>query len=161
MSGARIELDGTIAEKDGQQFVSGRGLFSDGYTKIHRIEPHGFMSNPVKGAKGLVVSPNGNPDEAYVLGGEHPGHRPSGLPGGASALYDAAGNIIKVLMGDGIIVDVAGNAYTIRKGGVTFTVSASGVAITGGMVTHNGKDIGDSHIHSGVVPGGSNTDVPV
>jgi hypothetical protein len=34
------------------------------------------------------------------------------------------------------------------------------VAITGGKVTHDGKNIGATHIHGGVVPGGGLTDVP-
>ncbi|CAD7036347.1 hypothetical protein RHAB21_02513 [Pseudorhizobium halotolerans] len=97
MSGKRFEFDGSIDERGGQQFVSGRGVYGDGYTRIHRIEPHGFMSNPIKGAKGLLISPNGNPDEAYVLGGEHPEKRPAGLPGGSSAIYDANGNIISLV----------------------------------------------------------------
>jgi phage gp45-like len=159
MSGTRLELDGDVHEKDGQQFMSGRGRFSDGYTKILRIEPHGFMSNPVKGAKALLISPNGNPDEAYILGGEHPGHRPAGLPGGTSAIYDAAGNIIK-LVGTGIVADVAGDSFTIKVGGVQMVISAGGVEITGGSVTHNGKNIGDTHVHGGIEPGSSNTDVP-
>ena len=32
--------------------------------------------------------------------------------------------------------------------------------ITGGRVTHDGKNIGSSHIHGGVVSGGDLTDVP-
>lgn len=160
-NGQRIDLSGEWSERGGQQFVSGRGAFGNGFSAVHRIEPHGLMTNPVKGGKGLLFFPNGDFDEAYVLGGENPGLRPSGLPQGASALYDAAGNIIKAVMGDGIVVDVAGNAYTIRKGGVSLTVSAAGVDIVGGNVTHNGKNIGATHIHSGVVPGGGNTGAPV
>lgn len=34
------------------------------------------------------------------------------------------------------------------------------VAFTGGSVTHNGKNIGDTHQHSGVQPGGGNTGAP-
>ena len=71
MSGFRIELDGTIVERNGQQFMSGRSVYNDAYTRIHRIEPHGFMSNPIKGAKALLLSPNGDPDQAYLFGGEH------------------------------------------------------------------------------------------
>jgi len=39
-------------------------------------------------------------------------------------------------------------------GGVSMTMSGGGLAITGGTVTHNGKNIGDTHIHTDVVPGG-------
>lgn len=162
MSGfVRFDFDGRLEEKGGQQFVSGRGMYGDGYTRIHRPEPHGFISSPPAGSKGLLLPSPNNPDFAVVLGVEHPGHRPADIPGGGSALYDASGNIIKVVMGDGIMVDVTGTAFQIRKGGVTFTVSAAGVDIQGGTVKHNGKDIGDTHRHTGVVPGSGQTGVPV
>ncbi len=115
MSGFRIELDGSNLERKGQQFVSGRGVYNDAFTRIHRIEPHGFASSPIKGAKALLFSPNGDPDQAYVIGGEHPSHRPVGLPGGAVALYDANGNIIK-LIGDEAIFDFGSRTATFTAG---------------------------------------------
>jgi len=48
----------------------------------------------------------------------------------------------------------------LKIGPVTFTVTAGGVDITGGTVTHNGKNIGSTHTHGGVIPGAANTDVP-
>ncbi|NTF87489.1 hypothetical protein G6L46_10170 [Agrobacterium rhizogenes] len=151
MTGYRFELDGSFKERNGQQFMSGRAGFNDAYTDIHRIEPHGFMSNPIKGAKALLLSPNDDPDQAYVIGGEHPDHRPSGLPSGAAAIYDANGNIVKLV----------GTNITISSGGVTMVISPDGVAITGGTITHNGKDIGSTHRHGGVMSGSVATDVPV
>lgn len=156
----RFEFDGREEVRSGQQFVSGRGGYGDGWTGIHRIETHGFASSPIKGAKGLVLPMPGNPDQAFILGGEHPGHRPTGLPAGGTAIYDAGGNVTKYVMADGVTMDVAGNAYTVRKGGVTFTISAAGVAIEGGTLTHNGKNIGDTHTHGGVTIGSSSTSVP-
>ncbi|NTF32298.1 phage baseplate assembly protein domain-containing protein [Rhizobium skierniewicense] len=156
----RFDFDGRLEEKGGQQFVSGRGMFGDGYTRIHRPEPHGFASTPPKGSKGLVLPSRSNPDFAVVLGLEHPGHRPSNVPGGGSALYDASGNIIKMVMGDGISIDVTGSAFQVRKGGVSMTISADGVDIQGGTVKHNGKDIGATHRHTGVTSGSSQTGVP-
>nr|WP_295986055.1 phage baseplate assembly protein [uncultured Agrobacterium sp.] len=130
MSGfVRFDFDGRLEEKGGQQFVSGRGMYGDGYTRIHRLEPHGFISSPPVGSKGLLLPSPNNPDFAVVLGLEHPGHRPADIPGGGSALYDASGNIIKVVM-------------------------------EGGTVRHNGKDIGDTHRHTGVTPGSSQTGAP-
>ena len=49
---------------------------------------------------------------------------------------------------------------TIRVGGVSLEVGGSGVAIAGSKVTHDGKNIGATHIHGGVVSGGDLTDVP-
>lgn len=162
MSGfIRFDFDGRLEEKAGQQFVSGRGMFNDGYTRIHRPEPHGFASSPPAGSKGLLLPSPGNPDFAVVLGLEHPDHRPGDIPGGGSALYDAAGNIIKVVMGDGIVIDVTGSAYLVRKGGVTFKISDGGVDVDGGYLRNNGKDVGDTHRHTGVVPGSESTGIPV
>ena len=53
-------------------------------------------------------------------------------------------------------------ALTLKVGGVTFAISADGVAITGGAVTHNGHSIGarDRH-HKDTQPGGGVSGVPV
>ena len=48
----------------------------------------------------------------------------------------------------------------LQVGAVTVTISAAGVAIVSPSLTHNGQDIGDTHVHGGVVVGGSNTGVP-
>lgn len=93
----RFEFDGRVEEKGGQQFVSGRGAYGDGYSRVHRPEPHGFASSPIAGAKGLLIPMPGNPDYAFVLGGEHPGKRPSDLPGGGTAIYDSSGNVISLV----------------------------------------------------------------
>ena len=75
MSGGRFEFDGVVVHKDGQQFVNGRAFYNDAYTRRFRIETAGFASVPIKGAQGLVLKPNRDADQAYVFGGEHPGHR--------------------------------------------------------------------------------------
>lgn len=157
----RIELDGRVVERGGQQFVSGRGAMADGWTEIHRIEPHGFASHPIKGGKGLLFPMPGNPDTAFVLGGESPENRPSGLPQGGTALYDAAGNIIRMVMGDGVTLDVAGEALTLRKGGVTLRVSGEGVDVTGGYLKVNGVRVDDTHTHRNVENGPGTSGTPV
>lgn len=95
----RFELDGVVEHKGGQQFVNGRGFAGDGFERVHRIEPHGFASHPVKGGIGVALSARGQRDSAYVFGGENPGLRPSGdmLGPGGTAIYDAAGNIVSIV----------------------------------------------------------------
>jgi hypothetical protein len=34
------------------------------------------------------------------------------------------------------------------------------VAFLGGKITHNGLDIGATHTHGGIVPGGADTAIP-
>lgn len=60
----------------------------------------------------------------------------------------------------GMTFELTEDAATVSVGGVTFEVSGGGVAITGGSVTHNGTDIGDTHIHGGVMSGPATTSVP-
>lgn len=130
----RFEFDGRVEERGGQQFVSGRGAYGDGYTRIFRPEPHGFASSPIKGGSGLLFPMPGNPDYAIALGGEHPGRRPSDLPGGGTAIYDAAGNIMKFI-GDGIVVDAGSRTITTTAGDWVL----NGPATINGNLTVNGN----------------------
>ena len=130
----RFEFDGRVEEKGGQQFVSGRGAYGDGYSRVHRPEPHGFASSPIAGAKGLLMPMPGNPDYAFVLGGEHPGKRPSDLPAGGTAIYDSSGNIMKFI-GDGIVVDAGSRTITTTSGGWVL----NGPATINGDLTVNGN----------------------
>ncbi|WP_448952122.1 Gp138 family membrane-puncturing spike protein [Labrys neptuniae] len=54
-----------------------------------------------------------------------------------------------------------GSGMTLTSGGVSMAMTPGGVAFNGGTITHNGKDIGDTHKHGGIVKGGDITDVPV
>lgn len=92
----RFELDGTVEHREGQQFVNGKGFAGDKFERVHRIEPHGFASHPVKGGIGVAMSARGNRDSAYLFGSENPGLRPSVDMGGV-AIYDHTGNIVSVV----------------------------------------------------------------
>lgn len=130
MLASRFEFDGTLTEEKGQQFVNGQGIHSHLFTKVHRIETHGFASMPVKGAKGILIYPNGSPDEAYVFGGEHPDLRPTGLPEGGKAIYDSKGNILKFI-GDGAVLDLQSNTFTVTAG--SWTINIPAVTLNGNL----------------------------
>ncbi|WP_319498078.1 baseplate assembly protein [uncultured Cohaesibacter sp.] len=55
----------------------------------------------------------------------------------------------------GVKVSVVGGALTIVAGGVSVVISSSGLAVSGGTVRHNGKNIGDDHVHTNVETGPS------
>ncbi|OWV94273.1 hypothetical protein ATY81_12540 [Rhizobium sp. R72] len=148
MIGKRIELDGANVEKGGQQFVNGRAFAKDGYTRIHRIEPAGFASSPVKGAKAYLIAANGDADQAFVFGGEHPGHRPGDLPPGATALYDHNGNVIKLWM-DEVIMDFGNRTITMTGGEWKI---AGNVTITGNL-----EVAGNIHATGSIIDDGGNT----
>lgn len=50
---------------------------------------------------------------------------------------------------------------TLQVGASKIVISDEGVAITSPALTHNGTNVGDTHVHGGVQSGGSNTGVPV
>lgn len=148
MIGKRIELDGANVERGGQQFVNGRAYAKDGYSRIHRIEPPGFASSPVKGAKAILFAPNGDADQAYVFGGEHPEYRPAGIPAGATALYDHNGNVIKLWMTE-VIMDFGSRTITMTGGAWQIT---GNVTITGNLEVD-----GNIHATGSIVDDGGNT----
>jgi len=57
-------------------------------------------------------------------------------------------------------VEIAPDRIVLSVGGVSLTITASGAAFNGGKVSHDGKNIGSSHIHGGVLPGGATTNTP-
>ena len=72
----------------------------------------------------------------------------------------------------GFRLKLDGEHLTVTNGGVSFDISGGGIAIkadvtiegafdvTGDSFTHNGKNVGDDHAHTGVMPGASNTGPP-
>lgn len=147
MGGRLFEYDGRLKQEKGQQFLSGRGLYGDGFTEIRRLQPHGFYSDPPKGSQGLLLYPNRNPDEAYLIGVEHHEHQPTGITPGGTAIYDASGQILK-FVGDGMVVDTASKNITITSGAWTVTAPTinlvANVNITGDMTITGGITAGGS-----------------
>lgn len=60
----------------------------------------------------------------------------------------------------GATMTVNGSGVTITVGGTTFALTAAGFTQTGGQQQHNGKDVGDTHTHTGVATGGATTGPP-
>jgi phage gp45-like len=112
-----------------QQFIHGTGLLGQDVSQMVRVQNFGESSNPPKGAEGYAVVLGGGASRMVALGLEHPQYRPTGLPGGAKAIYDSAGNIIKLI---GTEVDmtfsvpwkVVANGVTITSNGADITINA-------------------------------------
>lgn len=58
-----------------------------------------------------------------------------------------------------VALDTAGVALTV--GGTTFVFSGGGFVQNGGQQTHDGKNVGATHVHKGVVPGGGMSGEPL
>lgn len=59
------------------------------------------------------------------------------------------------------VLSVHSNKIVIKVGASSVEVSAAGVAIVSPALTHNGVNVGSTHVHSGVQSGPSNTGAPV
>lgn len=121
---------------------------------------------PAVGQQFTLAAPNGDWQQAVAvpLTWSNANASPSGAGDENVVTY---GNVRMTLKNDLVKVVVGGLSFELTSakaevnvGGVTFTVAGGGVDITGGQVRHNGKNIGSTHIHGGVMSGGSLTDVP-
>ncbi len=127
---------------------------------VEILQSYGVATHaPEDGALALVVAVGADEGDLVVLPVSNPSRRLGGLKSGEVGIYNEHGD--KAVIGAGGDINITSAAsVNVTVGGVTFRVSADGVEITGGRVTHNGKDIGDTHKHTGVTPGGGLTGVP-
>ena len=99
-----------------------------------------------------AAAPNASPDKDTTVYGD-----------GTVVEYDRASHTLLAHLDDSMI-RVTRTEILLQVGGVSFSLTAGGIAITSGTVTHNGKNIGDTHTHEGsptAPPGArSNTGAP-
>jgi phage baseplate assembly protein V len=172
----------TISDDGETQRASGMVMHGEHRADVEVLQPFGMGSVPPPGSLMVVLAVGGDQGDLVGLPVATPGKRMGKMKPGESALYGHGGQRmhmqedgsidiqsgVKVTLKAPILdADIAGtrltldaSGATIVKGGVTVKVTADGVAITGGTVTHDGKDIGKTHKHTGVTPGGALTGVP-
>ena len=108
---------------------------------------------PSAGQQVQINSESGDLRDAVVTGS---------LNSDANARPSAAGDsFVLTSVGDALVtVTGGGAAIVLQVGGVTVTLTDGGLDISGGSVTHNGTNIGDTHKHGGVDTGPSQTETP-
>lgn len=127
----------------GQHLATLSGVAGEVLADVPRIKEFGFTSSPAPGAAhGVALSLGGRSSRAMVFGLDNPAVNPQ-LGAGQTAIYDGAGNVISLVSAKIRIVSV----------GTIELVSA-------GALTHNGVNIGATHVHSGVVAGSATTEGP-
>ncbi len=99
---------------DGQLLVSGKGMAGEAVEDHLFVQAHGAASHPPVGAIGIMLMMPGRRSQSLMVGVESAAKRPE-LPAGASALYDASGNMIK-LMADGVTMDFQDRTVTLTGG---------------------------------------------
>jgi len=121
--------------------------------------PYGMHGNIPIDTLILMLTPNG--DSASRVGiAVAPENRPK-MAVNEFCLYHPKTESIIHFKNDGSI-DVTAPEMVLN-GNVTINgdLDVTGATALGDTVTSNGKDISDTHVHSGVTSGGSNTGAPV
>lgn len=121
-----------------QQKVDLIGLASEKPQKIVRVQPHGFSSYPVNDAEGVMIQLAGRSGRTMFLGGEHKDKRPKNLPQGGTVIYDADGNVVRVV---GTDLQIKHKTKIVLAVGETqIIISEDGIVLKGNV--HLGDDGG-------------------
>ncbi len=142
----RFQVTG-VEERGGLMYVSGRSLAGEHLPRILFIESHGTASHPPLGSIGVATPMGSNRDQMVCYGLEKPGLRPTGLGSGHKVLYDADGN--QMYIGNSKVTITAPNVEIHGN-----------LKVIGGGITNDGVNCGKTHVHGGVVTGGSDTATP-
>ncbi|MCG3266111.1 phage baseplate assembly protein V [Yoonia sp. I 8.24] len=108
---------------------------------------------PSVGQQVKITSESGDLHDAIIQGS---------LNSDANGRPSAAGDEFVLLsVGSASIKAVGGGSSIVFSvGGYSLTLSASGAVNSGGALSHNGKNIGDTHTHKGISAGPDNTGTP-
>lgn len=129
-----------------QQFVEVTGVEGQVIGQAVRSQHFGLSTYPPANAEGLALLLGGGMDRAHILGLEHPQWRPTGLPIGATRLYDAStSNYVDIR--NGVLTVKHATQITLQVGGCSLTITSSGVAINGGTITNDGHAVDKTHKH--------------
>ena len=150
-SPVRFQIESSRFE-GGQLLVSGPSVAGERVEDVLLIQPHGAASVPPVGAIGLAMPMPGRRGQLMVMGVEAADKRPD-LPAGASALYDADGNII-LLSAGGVTMNFASRTVSMVAEGWTIEgdVTIKGNLRVEGDVFATGSIIdttGNTNHHSG------------
>lgn len=140
-----------VFEDEGMAKVDAHGLMSKKIPWLQRSGSIREWTPVTKDERVLLISPTGEPGRGLIL------------PGGYTDKFPKPhnkGGEKRVTIGD-VSITQTGSALVIKAGGVTVEISGAGLKVSGGVVEHDGKNIGKDHKHGGVEPGGAITDVPV
>ncbi|WP_339500222.1 phage baseplate assembly protein V [Pseudomonas silesiensis] len=122
---------------------------------LEHMQNYGFTSHP-KGGDVAVAFLGGNREQGIVLVVDDRQYRLKLQPGEV-AIYDDLGNKIELLRD--MVKVTAMQKIQIDAPEGEFNIDT--LDINGSDLRHNGKNIGSTHQHDGVLPGGSNTGEPV
>ncbi|POA58692.1 MULTISPECIES: phage baseplate assembly protein V [unclassified Pseudomonas] len=136
---------------------------------------------PSLGEQGALISPSGEPAQGtfvpglYGNAGTQPDNRDHvevwRFDDGGSLVYDWQAKSYSISLPSGTVtIQVAGSSAVITDSAITAkadTITLTGqvtlngdVQVNGASLQHNGVNVGSTHTHPGVMPGGGSTATP-
>ena len=144
-----IEVD----DSGSQQLVRVTGLQGEEFRFPYRGQYFGATGVPPVGSDGFAMLIGGRPDQAFLIAIEHKDHRLRDMKSGEKAIYDAHGNVVKLLDGPKIEVEspheVVVKAPTVTIDADTLAINAN-IRLVGnikqeGKIESTGAHIAASH----------------
>lgn len=154
-------VQGPVIERDHEKGIrvgrDPKGEFKSGWMQTADFSGRSRVL-PDKGENVLLIHPHGDTRQGVVLGlGHSDAKKNPAKDADNTVLHDKDG--ARVEAGKDAVT-ITAKTITLKAGDVTVTITGSGVDIKGGKVTHEGKNIGATHVHSGVQRGAFKTEVP-
>lgn len=142
---------------------------------VERMQDYGFSSNPpASGTDALIAFLGGSRDQGVIVRMENRSFRLKNLKSGEVAMFDDLGNVFKLgreqvevigvtkLVASAPQIElVATSSAKVTCGASSMTITPAGIALNSPVLTHNGKNIGATHAHTGVTSGSGTTGAPV
>jgi phage baseplate assembly protein V len=149
-----------IEDAHALQLLQAQSDMGDVWNGIQRFQEYGFTSVPLPGAEAIIVCLHGLRSNGVAIATDDRRYRIQNLPGGAVAIYDAAGTTW-VLNNDGTATVTA----PVKIHYVTPRLEVTGDIIdqVGSGNAHTVAEmraIYNAHYHGGVQPGGGNSAIP-
>lgn len=109
-----------------------------------------MQAEPTVGQHVRVTTENGDLSDAVISA--------SGFDDGDPRPHGAAGEFAATVGATSILWTA--DSATLTVGGASLVITAGAVDIISGALTHNGTNVGDSHVHGGVSTGPATTATP-
>ena len=152
----------TKPSKDTEQFAVQQLEYLGKVADALMVFPYGMHANLPPGALALMFSIQGNPENRAAIAWT-PDKRPVLKEGEVAFYHPALPALIIKLQADGSLSIKSGVSVDIEAPEVSIigNLTVTGTTTLGAVVTSNGIDISDTHKHSGVTSGASNTGNPI
>lgn len=163
-----------ITDSGGRQTAQVEATKGELISGMERMQEYGMSSYPpTEGTDCLVAFLGGNREQGMIIVAENRKFRIKGLEQGEVAIFDDLGNVVH-LQREQVLVKAVTKAKVvapvieaesltqakISAGQSSIDITPSGVAINSPRLTHNGRNIGATHTHSGVQIGSASTGMP-